>query len=87
MTKRSGWPTMPITANVVGMTPATTMIGPVAASTDSSRPLVPRRSARRARSSPLKVLMPSAPGAPPAPVLVLVLELPVVIRGPSSCRG
>ena len=65
---------MPITAKVVGMTPATTIRGAVAASTDSSNPPVPSRSARSARSSPLKVLM-----APPFAVLLVVLELPVVI--------
>ncbi|GAA3110149.1 hypothetical protein GCM10020254_65250 [Streptomyces goshikiensis] len=46
---------MPMTPKVVGMTPATTMRGALAASTESSRPAVPRRPARRARSSPLYV--------------------------------
>lgn len=67
---------MPITANVVGMTPATTMRGAVAASTESSSPPVPSRSARSARSCPLNVLMPLLPA-----LGLLVLELPVVIAG------
>src|SRR5690606_9489473 len=56
-----------------------TMSGAVAARTESSSPPVPRRSARSARSWPLKVLMPSAGG-------LLLLELSVVMRRPSFGR-
>jgi hypothetical protein len=85
MRKSSGCPTTPITANVVGMTPATTMSGPVAASTESSRPAVPRRPARRALSCPLKVLIPASVAGGGA--VSLVLELPVVMAGLSLPCG
>lgn len=81
MTKSSGCPTMPMTAKVVGMTPATTMSGPVAASTDRRSPAVPSRSARSARSWPLKVLIPPPDFAPVVDLASLVLELPVVMAG------
>src|SRR5690606_41857643 len=65
------------------MTPATTMSGAVAARTESSSPPVPRRSARSARSRPLKVLMPSAGGLL---LLELSVVLSVVMRRPSFGR-
>ena len=59
MTKSRGWPTIPITANVVGMTPATTMRGAVAARTESSRP--PRAEAAGAQGAVLPLERADAP--------------------------
>src|SRR5690242_2750278 len=68
------------------MTPATTMRGALAASTDSSRPGVPMRSARRARSVPLKVRIWLSgpvvrPGAAGAAALLVFPVLPIGMAG------
>lgn len=64
---------MPMTPKIVGMTPATTIRGALAASTESSSPAVPSRSARRARSWPLYVRISGSAGS--------VVDLPVGMAG------